>query len=121
MSDSQHYLARVRSLALAAMATADGKPLRVAASSAPPPPPAPLPRRSSPRPAGVAANRLPAGERLRPLHQVPAGDLLGHYLSCTAAVAGVGLSTAERRQLAHLSPAAIAAIGRVVAKLSDGT
>ena len=88
MRDEPRYLARVRTLALAAMATAEGKSLYVAAGSAPPAPPAPLPRRSPPRPAGVA---------------------------------GDGLSPTERRRLAHLSPAAIAAIDRVVAKLGDGT
>ncbi len=88
MQSHAHTLARVRSLALAAMATAEGKPLHVAARSAPPAPPAPLPRSSPPRPAGVA---------------------------------GDGLSPSERRRLSHLSPAAIAAVDRVVAKLGRDT
>ena len=88
MRDEPRYLARVRTLALAAMATAEGKPLYVAAGSASPPPAASLPR---------------------------------HSLRHSAGVAGGHLSPSERRRLAHLSPAAIAAVDRVVAKLSDRT
>ena len=71
MSDTRIMLARVRSLALAAMATGEGKPLHVAVRSATPPPAAKPPRRLSPRPAGVAGVGLSPAELLLLAHVKP--------------------------------------------------
>jgi len=110
MTDTQRYLARVRPLALVAMTTGEGKPLAVADRLSPPQEKQASDVQSPARIAADAVSRLPFRAKDCPASPPrPAG------------VAGVGLSPAERRRLAHLSPAAIAAVDRVVAKLGDGT
>ncbi|HUT14403.1 MAG TPA: hypothetical protein VMY42_28210 [Thermoguttaceae bacterium] len=89
MQDHSRYLARVRSLALAAMVNATGKPLAVAGRSAPPAPPAPLPRRRSAPPADRRGGDLTPAERRR------LGSLPPHLLAAIA------------RAFSHLPPAGI--------------
>jgi len=92
------------------MATAEGKPLYVAAGSA-----------SAPPAASGSDNSLPGSEPEQGRLTRPATPRPRRSPPRPAGGAGVGLSPEERRRLAHLSPAAIAAVDRVVAKLSDRT